>query len=144
MITSLTYVSRSRLQPGEQATVDAIVDVASSRNADLGVTGALLFTEVHFAQVLEGAPDAVEELMKSIEADPRHKDVTVLEHSAIDERRFPRWAMAYSGPSIYLDRHLKPLLGTSLHDLEKRQLVARLVALMESPGRMGTTSLRPF
>jgi hypothetical protein len=54
-IRSLLYVSRSRVaMPGGAAVVNAIVQGAVAWNGANGVTGALLFTERHFAQLLEG------------------------------------------------------------------------------------------
>lgn len=114
MITSLLYVSVSTLKlPGEAHEVDDLVAVARSRNATLDVTGALIFTEMHFAQILEGSAAAVEELMVSIRADRRHREVSTVSVIETPQRRFPDWSMAYSGPSFYLDRHVTPLLGAA-------------------------------
>lgn len=114
MITSLLYVSVSTLKlPDEAGEVDDLVGVARSRNAALDVTGALIFTETHFAQILEGAAAAVEELMVSIRADRRHRAVNTVSVIETPQRRFAGWSMAYSGPSFYLDRHVAPLLGAA-------------------------------
>lgn len=112
MITSLLYVSVSTLKlPDEAGEVYELVGVARSRNATLDVTGALIFTETHFAQILEGSAAAVEELMVSIRADRRHREVNTVSVIETPQRRFADWSMAYSGPSFYLDRHVTPLLG---------------------------------
>ncbi len=112
MLRSLLYVSLSNLNlPGEAAEIDRIVGIARARNAALGITGALLFTETRFAQVLEGASAAVGEVMALIERDPRHRDIHVVLDEEITARRFDRWSLAYSGSSLVLDRKLKPLFA---------------------------------
>ena len=51
-LISLFYVSRSSLQESKaQEEVSNIVSFALSNNAGLSVTGALLYTGAHFAQV---------------------------------------------------------------------------------------------
>ena len=46
-----------------------------------------------FLQILEGPPQAVESLWKTIVADERHKDVLMLSDETVDRRLFPDWAM---------------------------------------------------
>lgn len=82
-MASLLYVTRSVIAPDDTATaVRAIVAVAQSRNADLNVTGALLFTGSHFAQILEGKAEAIGLLLASIRRDPRHRDIVVVDRHA--------------------------------------------------------------
>lgn len=144
MPTSLLYVSTSLLSPAEeQPALDDIIAVARSRNTDLGVTGALVFTRKHFAQNLEGDAAAVDELMASIRRDPRHNNVNIVERAEIADRRFASWSMAYAGPSSYVDRHIVPLLP-QLQEAGGRSLATeRLIALMHhfvdeggAPGRL--------
>jgi hypothetical protein len=47
-----------------------------------------------FYQVLEGPPEAVDELFQKIAADARHKDVLLLSaQEDVADRQFPSWAM---------------------------------------------------
>jgi hypothetical protein len=79
MAKSLLYVSRSLIAPTDrEAIVADIVTVSHSRNASVGVTGALISTEAAFAQILEGPAAAVDELMLRIRRDSRHTDVAVV------------------------------------------------------------------
>ena len=113
LVRSLLYISDSALMlPDDEWQVDAIVDVARSRNAALGVTGALMFAHTNFVQVLEGSQAALDELMASIRRDRRHHDVRVLEEERLACRRFPGWAMAYVGPAALVEARLSPLLKT--------------------------------
>ena len=111
MITSLLYVSRSTLSLPQQANeLDAIVEVGRARNASLDVTGALIFTRRHFAQILEGSAAALDELMKSIRADWRHTGVDVVEVKEVQGRQFTKWSLAYSGFATYIDEHIVALV----------------------------------
>jgi hypothetical protein len=127
----LLYVSRSLLRlPDEAGEVDRIVLVARRENVRLGVTGALVFTRAHFAQVLEGDQGAVESLMERIRSDSRHTEVKVVSAGAREGRLFPHWSMAYSGGSLYVDRHIKPLLAPDPEPGATDRLAEKLVRLM--------------
>lgn len=128
MIRSLLYLSSSNLTSEDRGGIEAIVATARARNAALDVTGALLSTETRFAQVLEGPADSVEAVLASISRDPRHQDVRVVIDQDLPERRFGRWAMAYSGPSLLVDRKLKRLLARPAKGPE---LGEALVAFMQ-------------
>jgi hypothetical protein len=102
-IHGLIYVSHSKTDAREETAVDTIRDILTTsrlKNARLGVTGALLFSESCFIQVLEGQKNAVESVFEAIECDVRHRDVTLLSFREMPHRRFSKWSMAYSGASI--------------------------------------------
>jgi len=82
-------------EEGLQRELRAIVSSARWRNTTENVTGALLFTEAGFAQVLEGARETVERTFERIAADRRHADVTVLSFTPTQRRSFPDWPMAF-------------------------------------------------
>ena len=94
----IAYASRN-LVPGEhmQQEIESILALSRMRNATWGVTGALLFSADSFVQVLEGPEDAVETLFEKIQLDPRHAEVVVLQASAVQDRGFAQWSMAYAG-----------------------------------------------
>ncbi len=99
-VYNLVYMSESRMGPPTPATrqaVDAILATARQRNASVDVTGALLFTEGRFVQVLEGERDKVHEIFDRIGADARHADVEILSAQYSDRRRFKEWSMAFVG-----------------------------------------------
>ncbi|MBY0335558.1 MAG: BLUF domain-containing protein [Acetobacteraceae bacterium] len=96
----ILYVSRktTHADPVEADREVADILVSARRNNErLGVTGALLFSEGCFAQVLEGPTAAVEDIFERIQCDPRHDEVTVLEVRSVPERAFANWSMAYAG-----------------------------------------------
>jgi hypothetical protein len=131
MYQSLIYVSRSRLQlPSQAEEIDRIVSGSIRRNARLEVRGALIFTERHFGQLLEGPPGSIAELMDSIRSDWRHESVTVIENKPIDGYRFPDWSLAYWGDASYMDQHVARVLDKA-DALNRTQQTANLYELLQ-------------
>lgn len=107
----LLYISKSKIEKADVLpVVSHIVARAVEWNVDHNLTGALIFTGTHFAQVLEGRQKDIDEVMVIIKNDPRHGPIWVMNRSPITERQFPHWAMAYQGPSQYVSRHVTRLL----------------------------------
>lgn len=75
--------------------IGAMLAVARIRNAHLRITGALLFNDGCFAQILEGEAEDVTWLFEAIRRDPRHCNVTLLQQAVATERAFADWAMQY-------------------------------------------------
>jgi hypothetical protein len=97
---SLAYFSRNAIDgtpPQVQAQIGQILESARRNNARCGVTGALIFSDGCFAQVLEGALPDVEAVFESIQCDPRHGDVTILHLHPVEQRSFGAWSMAFGG-----------------------------------------------
>jgi hypothetical protein len=97
---SLAYFSRNAIAgsgPEVQAQIAQILASARRNNAGHGVTGALLFSDGCFAQVLEGRRGDVEGVFEAIQCDPRHADVTILHLHEVDRRSFGEWSMAFGG-----------------------------------------------
>jgi hypothetical protein len=133
MLEMLIYVSQSSLSPEEQQReVEKIVEVANSRNQNNAITGLLVFTGGRFAQFLEGPSEALTTLMESIHKDVRHRNVTVVRRQRIRERSFSEWAMGYSGPSLVVDRLIKPLLHAGNRDGRIEERASNLADLMLS------------
>jgi hypothetical protein len=110
MVYSLLYISDIALASSHlENEVSAIVTLSLTRNASLQVTGALLATEIHFVQVLEGPRASVEDLMASISKDPRHTNLRVMDTHHSPQRDFSRWSLAYVGPSEEAERQIRIL-----------------------------------
>ncbi len=88
----LVYVSTAAANLSE-SDLDDLLREAVARNAGLGVTGLLVYNGRNFMQALEGAPDAVLDLMTSISGDHRHSGVIVISREQVAERAFPDWSM---------------------------------------------------
>ena len=136
-LKTLLYVSKSLIEPSDIGReIKGIVTAARTRNVERGVSGVLIFTEARFAQVIEGPETAIDILMASIIIDARHKQVTVVREESLKERRYANWSMAYSGPSLYVDRHVRPLLDPVLQNHDRRRLCDRLLYLMAELARV--------
>ena len=79
--------------------LDQILEAARRNNAQVGVTGALLYSKGFFAQVLEGPFEAVQQVFERIQIDHRHTDVVILTAENASDRNFADWDMAYAEPS---------------------------------------------
>ena len=92
----LIYRSHSLLpdRGKDDGALADILKVARTRNADLGITGALMLYDDWFAQVLEGPQAAVEALYARIRTDPRHDAIRLSEAGPAPKRLFGKWAMA--------------------------------------------------
>lgn len=140
MLESILYVSRSKMDfSGGDDEVEAIVRLAQKKNQQLGVTGALIFTGAFFAQVIEGPRSALNQLMLRISNDPRHSDIQVIKTQETIDRRFDGWSMAYSGPSFYVNRHIKSLLIHRNNDGDGDARADRIISLMQE----FTSTIRP-
>jgi hypothetical protein len=111
MIRSILYVSTSRLvMPAAEVQVQAIVDWSRHWNEGVGITGALIFTERHFSQFIEGPFEAIADLFAKLQRDPRHEQIHVVRDGMAHERNFDGWNLVYSGPEMFLEPQLLPLL----------------------------------
>lgn len=123
----LSYSSTAYPKFSEQ-DLDNIVQASRTRNAALGVTGVLLFTEGAFLQVLEGPRTAVIAIFSSIESDPRHRNVTLLFERPVKERNFKGWAMGLQKPNrvgVAAD-----IFEISRNAIEQRMTEARRTAVL--------------
>ena len=98
----LVYCSQNTIvaQQGNMvAEVALILASARANNARDGVTGALIYSDGCFAQVLEGESDIVQQTFERIQCDLRHGSVVVLEAKPVETRIFGTWDMALAEPA---------------------------------------------
>jgi hypothetical protein len=93
-LTQAAYTSRARRSFNEQ-DLDEMLATARIKNKALGLSGLLLYQDGLFLQVLEGHRHAVDDLLKTIEADERHDAVRLIWHREIDARDFGDWQMGF-------------------------------------------------
>jgi len=65
------------------------------RNMSAGVTGALIFENNRFGQVIEGPRTQIEDLWEKIQKDTRHKNIRLVESRPIEHRSFSKWTMVF-------------------------------------------------
>lgn len=75
--------------------LEDILEQAQNNNAAQRVTGALVYADGYFLQILEGEKVRVEELMQIICRDLRHEKVRVLYAGEVWAPAFSDWSMAY-------------------------------------------------
>lgn len=147
---NFAYVSQSRLDDlalGTRFEIDRILQIAQVRNAAAGVTGALMFNERKFTQVLEGDESAVRDIMHSIERDPRHSDIVILATGAVPHRSFTSWSMAFAGTSEVAKAHYQQfvadrLLQKAMTGQKLCQLMLELISLDEGASRQAAIAER--
>lgn len=103
----LTYYSHNLIvESGAKLTQElkSILESCSRNNPPNGISGALLFSQKYFAQILEGDRKAVTATFNRIAKDPRHTDIVILKAAPIDERTFSNWAMTFAGQSDAVDK----------------------------------------
>lgn len=98
MVFRLIYRSKSLIAADRlDEELGNILRVARHKNAERGITGALLLYDDWFAQTLEGEEMEVRALYAMIERDKRHTSVQLREENPSSPRVFSRWAMAMVG-----------------------------------------------
>lgn len=77
------------------AGVADILDISRRNNGRDGITGMLLLVDGAFFQVVEGEQEAVERLLKRVEADPRHSGMLRVLGESRPDRCFADWSMGF-------------------------------------------------
>lgn len=94
MTYQIIYSSESAT-PLQQDDLEEILEQAQIGNAAKGITGALVYADGVFLQILEGDRVKVQDLMARIFRDVRHETVTVLREGEVPAAVFGSWTMAY-------------------------------------------------
>lgn len=129
----LVYYSRNAIKELGRpiaAEMKTIMNASNRNNPPAGITGALVFNDHYFAQILEGDRKSVTQKFCRIAADSRHTDIVILDAQPIGSRVFDGWAMAYAGHSPDIDRiYLK--YSTSIGFAPAKMTAASLCNLIE-------------
>jgi len=126
----LLYVSNTA-QPVSVGDLDDILTASRRNNAQLGITGLLLFIDDGFLQVLEGEESAVREVYARVANDPRHSNTTVMLDREVPVRAFPEWSMGFERPCMD-DPETAGMFGVAREAIHGRLSPAtgRIVAMM--------------
>lgn len=109
MVFQIVYKS----EPTRAFEADDCTDIllqSRRNNPKNGITGALIFTGLHFVQALEGPEETVREVYKAVSRDRRHKNVTCLFAEEIEEAEFGPWSMGFERTSFGKGAGLKEQL----------------------------------
>jgi hypothetical protein len=123
-------------------TVADILATSRARNAQAGITGALLASHGCFMQALEGPAGAVTALMEGIERDPRHGAIRRMPDAHADRRLFADWSM-YFGRLDQVDAALARAFAQDgpldPFRMDPERLLAFLYSCAVAPSPSGTT-----
>ena len=86
-------------EPMTAVALEKILADARTGNAARNVTGALIYVDGVFFQILEGDKAVVHELMANITRDSRQQSVTVFHEAQVEARAVESWRMAYLSPT---------------------------------------------
>jgi hypothetical protein len=90
MFSRLIYFSHADISREE---LSRVLEVSRTNNLRAGLSGVLFYKRPYVLQVLEGPRAIVSQCFLRIAADPRHRDVTLMDARAIGQPMFPGWAM---------------------------------------------------
>lgn len=94
MTFRIIYSSASST-PMQLDDLEDILEQAQANNPAQRITGALVYADGFFLQILEGEKTRVEDLMQIIAKDLRHEHLRVLYAGHVWAPAFSDWSMAY-------------------------------------------------
>ncbi len=143
-LVNLVYISERRLSLGSGPIIQQINTILASsirNNAALEVTGALVFDDTRFVQVLEGERDAVWDTFRRVEQDGRHAEVGFVAMDAVARRYFGNWWMRCAERNRQTAATFAPYLrGGQFQpaDMSRSELLSLMLDLSQ-PDRYGRT-----
>lgn len=91
-IRQVIYISKAS-DDFDATELKKLAEVAARNNKLRGITGALLFIDNCFIQVIEGDKHSMSELLTKLKADPRHHELRIISDRLEASRHFPDWSM---------------------------------------------------
>lgn len=100
MLERLVYRSKATGEVGSLALFNLLTQ-ARQKNAELNITGHLIFDGEFFTQWIEGPSSSLDQLWASLQKDDRHQQIILISRTPAETRRFSEWTMAFSSyPSL--------------------------------------------
>ena len=96
MLVELIYCSRS-VRSFDDEDLEYLLLHTRAKNEAMNITGALIYANCQFLQVIEGERADVNRVFQSISHDARHFAVELLSYRDIVGRNFEAWHMAFVG-----------------------------------------------
>jgi hypothetical protein len=103
MVFAIAYTSTAVRRPSRRELEALLLD-ARDFNARVGVTGALLLSDITFFQYFEGPPAATHQVYQRIQSSGLHFGIVELLRGPIDGRHFDCWHMGFAAapPGVLL------------------------------------------
>jgi hypothetical protein len=76
-----------------ESELNELIEVSRRNNKKHSITGAMLYLENSFIQVIEGKDAAISYLLHTLRADTRHLDIRILSDKLAQVRNFQNWSM---------------------------------------------------
>lgn len=93
-LVELIYFSHS-INTLTQQDFQYLLQGAQEKNARMDITGAIIYGQGVFLQLIEGPRDNINRLFQSISHDARHYDVSLISFKTVENRHFAHWSMNY-------------------------------------------------
>jgi len=106
----LIYLSQAT-RPLSAKTLTCLLDQARLANERHHLTGALVYGNKRFIQLLEGEPAVLEQAYARISQDPRHQHLCRVADYPIAARQFADWPLAFQALSPTQFTHLASYLA---------------------------------
>jgi hypothetical protein len=88
----VVYISQAT-EACTESELNELVEVSRRNNKKHSITGAMLYLENSFIQVIEGEDAAISYLLHTLRADTRHLDIRILSDKLAQVRNFQNWSM---------------------------------------------------
>jgi hypothetical protein len=128
---AIVYIS-SAVPPFSDSDLIALLKQSRNKNAELEITGILLYKDGDIMQLLEGPKEAVKKLAQTIYADKRHRGIIQLLQRNISQREFPDWSMEFENLGVLRVQQLAHFVNkqsvTLRLDFKRLRPVLRLLA----------------
>lgn len=102
----VVYCSKSNVPTDNLLVISEILAVSDRNNRRDDLTGALAINDGWFFQVIEGPTPALDNLLRRLQSDKRHRDFVVLQRREIKTRLFGDWSMT--------SERITPAIGADL------------------------------
>ena len=90
----IIYMSRG-VRPMSETDLRTLLQQARSENERQGITGALVYGDGQFMQIIEGEESVLATLYAKLLQDPRHINVVKLADKQVLRRSFEDWSMGF-------------------------------------------------
>ena len=116
------YTSRAVKDFSKRELLYLLHDARAYNSVDK-ICGVLMHRNGYFLQVLEGEPEAIDNLLVRLIRDTRHADLKIIHDSSVDSLLFSNWAMG----SADLESPELSLIPGLRTDLSSKEVIQGLV-----------------
>ena len=125
----IAYSSVAAVELNSLLLIADILAVSQRNNARDRVTGALVYSDGRFFQILEGASADIDRVLARIVGDPRHREINIVSRIRVEGRLFPDWSMHAPRISPGMESLLKKAISScDVAPQQAIEIVRRMVA----------------